>query len=284
MQELLLYASVSASRHDQLLDVLAGIAGMLPQRVLERHLVYKPSRTSTFRANTVGGSQGIQSHQGQALQGQTQGDLFYLHLSGQLDERTFPQESSAQKEPTSAGDIENVGHDPAKTYKFGKQAWSLRYNDWPEATGRRPVTSRTAIDVDIIEGDAVNFIEAFGYSFVNEYIVDGYRLVYENVIILLHRILRFPSPPESEQGERISTENENLTATGPREHLSPLSTLEPLDPSGAYLLQSSICVLDGSKPESMTVGINELKRFKEMMKGVVDLEIGDRLALDTRLK
>ena len=49
------------------------------------------------------------------------------------------------------------------------------------------------------------------------------------------------------------------------------------------MLQASALVQDGTKPESITLGINELKVFKDMMKGVVELEIGDRLALDTRV-
>ena len=32
------------------------------------------------------------------------------------------------------------------------------------------------------------------------------------------------------------------------------------------------------------MGMNELKAFKEAMKGVVDMEVGDRLALDARFR
>ena len=70
----------------------------------------------------------------------------------------------------------------------------------------------------------------------------------------------------------------------PSQVLPRLDSLVPLDPSGAYVLQASLRIQDGSKPESISVGINELKAFKEMMRGVVDLDIGDRLALDPRLK
>ena len=43
-------------------------------------------------------------------------------------------------------------------------------------------------------------------------------------------------------------------------------------------------VQDGSKVETMTKGVNELLSLKETLKGVVELEIGDRLALDTRVR
>ena len=57
-----------------------------------------------------------------------------------------------------------------------------------------------------------------------------------------------------------------------------------LDPSGAYVLQAAVRIQDGSKVETMTKGTNELLALKEMLKGVVDMEVGDRLALDTRVK
>ena len=41
---------------------------------------------------------------------------------------------------------------------------------------------------------------------------------------------------------------------------------------------------DGSKVETMTKGANELLSLKEILKGVVELEISDRLALDTRVR
>jgi len=43
-------------------------------------------------------------------------------------------------------------------------------------------------------------------------------------------------------------------------------------------------VQDGNKPETMAMAMNELMRLKETMKGVVDMEMGDRLALDTRMR
>lgn len=70
----------------------------------------------------------------------------------------------------------------------------------------------------------------------------------------------------------------------PHQQLPPFESLLPLDTSGAYLLQATVRVLDGSKPESMVLGINELKGLRELLKGVVELEVSDRLALDTRVK
>lgn len=80
MHELLLFGQVPASRHDQVLNILAGVAAMQPVPVLEHHLVFKPNRLSgPARPVQVGGAQDIQKSQ-QALQAQAQGDLFYMQL------------------------------------------------------------------------------------------------------------------------------------------------------------------------------------------------------------
>ena len=63
-----------------------------------------------------------------------------------------------------------------------------------------------------------------------------------------------------------------------------LSRTRPLDPSGTYILQAAVRVQDGSKMETITKATNELLALKEMLRGCVDLEMGDRLALDTRVR
>ena len=57
-----------------------------------------------------------------------------------------------------------------------------------------------------------------------------------------------------------------------------------LDPSGSYILQASLRVQDGSKPELMSRGFAELVEFQKMLKGVVELSPGDRLAMDPRVR
>lgn len=57
-----------------------------------------------------------------------------------------------------------------------------------------------------------------------------------------------------------------------------------LDPSGAYVLQAALRVSDGTKPELMARGITELLALKEMLKGVVEMAVAERLSLDTRVR
>jgi hypothetical protein len=78
MHELLLHASIPSSRHEQVLSILAGVAAMQPISILEKHLIFKPSRPPPS-GGKAGPQQG-QAGQMKALQGQMHGGLFYLKL------------------------------------------------------------------------------------------------------------------------------------------------------------------------------------------------------------
>ena len=86
MHELLLHAQVPSARHDQILSILAGIAAMQPVPILERHLIFKPSRPPST-VGKAGPQQGGQAGQMKAVQGQMHGDLFYLKLVEEVKER-----------------------------------------------------------------------------------------------------------------------------------------------------------------------------------------------------
>lgn len=101
---------------------------------------------------------------------------------------------------------------------------------------------------------------------VTTYTISGHRFTHHSTSLLLYRV---PLP--------AATVEDDTTSDG-------LPQVRLLDPSGAYILQASVQVQDGSKVETMTKGVNELLGLKEILKGAVELEIGDRLALDTRVR
>ncbi|KAL8665438.1 MAG: hypothetical protein Q9168_007698, partial [Polycauliona sp. 1 TL-2023] len=109
MHELLLHGAVPAVRHDQVLSILAGIAAMQPQSFHERRLIYKPTRPITRASMQVGGSQAVQSKQGnpmQAVQGAIQGDLFCLYL---VEDMTNGDEGKSYTEKEKLGEEEKMG-------------------------------------------------------------------------------------------------------------------------------------------------------------------------------
>ena len=182
MHELSLFGQVPSWRHEQVLKILAGIAGMQPQRVLERHLIFKPSRSPTQRGGQVGGSQGVQAAQIQALQGQMHGDLFYLQLVGDISPGFFGQGETIGMTTNPQDVVMSDGHEdgPLEGQSLSDgishangikpasrppgRTWSLQFRDLPEVAGRRPVTSRLMADITITSGNTLSFMEALGYQ------------------------------------------------------------------------------------------------------------------------
>ena len=171
--------------------------------------------------------------------------------------------------------------------KEEEERWVLHFRDLPEVARQRAVTSRFIADIPITSGDATEFMKALDYSYVlplslrrhvkdlsitrysrhvSTFTISGHRFTHHSISILLYRIL-LPA---------TIIKNDSTSDGLPQTRL--------LDPSGTYILQASVRVQDGSKVETMTKGVNELLGLKETLKGVVELEIGDRLALDTRVR
>ena len=167
MHELLLFGRVSQARHDQLLQIIAGVAGMPPTRLIERHIIFKPKRTPGSKATHIGGTQAVQTQQMQALQGQLKGELFYLQLVGELAEASISGEDRlpdpGDHDSKYATDLRENGKD-ARSPDFHGSSWSLCFFDQPDP-GRRPVTSRMISSVQIIEGNAFDFMDGLGYQY-----------------------------------------------------------------------------------------------------------------------
>ena len=169
--------------------------------------------------------------------------------------------------------------------------WTLQFRDLPEVVqpGRRQVTSRLMADVQISSGDPIEFMEALDYTYVKlryaqhshsladydlpqshiaTYLLAGHRFTHLSTSILLYRLF-LPANPFKD------------VSNGPSREISKARLL---DPSGTYILQAAVRVQDGSKVETMTKGSLELLSLKETLKGIVELDMGDRLALDTRVR
>lgn len=254
MHELSLYGQLPESRHDQLLNIIAGVAAMQPQRVLQRYIIYKPTRDAVAPTRQIGGTQAAINVKAQAAAQQAQKDLFHLKLVQNMQEKE-----------------NGFMHD---------DTWSIQFEDIPEPGARRQVTARlvnlTELKIVSDDGpDPQNYMKALGYTYVSEYLVEGYQVVHQNVVARLHRILYLPHPGEN---------NKPLATRQPLRSLPPLSGLQQLDATGGYVLKASLLVGDFGKPDIVQKGTNELIRFKELLKGVVDMNPAERLSLDTRVK
>jgi mediator of RNA polymerase II transcription subunit 18, fungi type len=113
-------------------------------------------------------------------------------------------------------------------------------------------------------------------SYLSTFLTEGERLTYGNIDIRLFRTFPIPAPASA----TTSADPKSIVPSAPKDSAS----LASLDPSGAYLLQVSVRVRDGSKPEMMSRGMAELTALKDLLKGVIDLEPNDRVGLDTRVR
>lgn len=138
MHELLLYGQVPRSRHDQVLKILAGVAAMQPRRILQRHIVYKPTREPDEPGLNMrrGGTQAVAVKQTKPTAAK---DLNFSQLVQKLVEEDFGNRNNGSA--LMAGG--QVG---------GESKWALEFHDTPD-TGDRGVLARLTQVTDITSGD-----------------------------------------------------------------------------------------------------------------------------------
>ncbi|KAJ5217607.1 mediator of RNA polymerase II transcription subunit 18 [Penicillium citrinum] len=283
MHELLLFASVPTHQHEELLQQLAGLTAMQPRHCLERRLIFKAYRKPGLANARVGASQDLQSGDLQRVNKMLNGGMFYTQVVGPVHPSDFADAGVTSDAPTGSNanpspadpDTKMDGTDEAtanspSTYDFDKQSWKLEFRDIPEAGTRSAVTARVMASAALPHGDIVPSMNAWGYSFVTEYLVEGDMFVHNDIVIYLHRVLHYPNSPGEERE--------------PRHQLPAFQQMSPLEKSGSYVLQASITVQDGSNQETMKTASQHLFGLREQLKSAVRLEMADRLSLDTRAK
>jgi mediator of RNA polymerase II transcription subunit 18 len=100
--------------------------------------------------------------------------------------------------------------------------------------------------------------------------MDGWRFVHGNVVIFLHRILHQPGLRDVQKA--------------PQATLATWSDLKLFDPSGAFMLNAMVRIEDFEDAALLDAAVDELKQFQAQMKGCVNMDLPDRLMLDTRVK
>ncbi|KAJ5298595.1 male sterility protein-domain-containing protein [Penicillium atrosanguineum] len=272
MHELLLFASVPVHQHHELLQQLTGLTAMQPRHLVERRLIFKAYRKPGLVTSRVGGSQDLQqSGDLQRVNKMLNGGMFYTQVVGPVSESDFSTSGPADPDTQMEGmDESKPTAQGTSTYDYEQQPWKLEFRDIPEAGTRSAVTSRVMASASLPCGDIIPSMNAWGYSFVTEYVVEGDVFIQNDIVIYLHRVLHYPS------GEQEHRE--------PRRHLPVLKEMTPLEKSGSYVLQASINVLDGSNQETMKSASQRLFGLREQLKSAVRLEQADRLSLDTRAK
>jgi mediator of RNA polymerase II transcription subunit 18 len=150
MHELLLFGQLPSSRHELLMNVLAGLTAMQPHRVTERHVLFQPTHGPVQAQVQKGGTQGLYKKMPKPAAQQPR-DLYHTHLVKVLDENEFAEGSDAM----------DVDHHVAESDEK-KRLWQWQFRDIPEG-GKRSATFRMAEDIEFTAGDPQAYMEGLGY-------------------------------------------------------------------------------------------------------------------------
>jgi mediator of RNA polymerase II transcription subunit 18 len=160
-------------------------------------------------------------------------------------------------------------HPPPAGPDSTRHPWTLEFRDLPDVAGKRGgATARLMSSTAIAAGDPVAFMAALGYGPAGGYVLDGDQLVHGNVAVQVFRLRPMPAGGfgRADVGR------------------AEVAGWEMLDASGAWVVQASVRVGDGARVEWMVRGAEELAALRAALRGVVELEAADRLALDTRVR
>lgn len=112
--------------------------------------------------------------------------------------------------------------------------------------------------------------------FKSEAIEESVSYFIDNIELSLVRYYHLP-PQQQQQGADPSRGSQPLAS------LPPWTTLQPLDPSGNWMLFVRTTVLEDNSPEKVKKAQDELFAMRERLAGVFDFKAIDRRAHDTRI-
>ncbi|KAJ5257232.1 hypothetical protein N7478_013336 [Penicillium angulare] len=281
MHELSLFASVPDHQHHELLQQLAGLTAMQPRHALERRLIFKAYRAPGQTAVRTGGSQDVQAGDMQKLNKMLNGGMFYTQVVGPVSEADFGSNPAPDHDTQMDGADDSQSSPQGQlpsSYDYDQQPWKLEFRDIPEAGTRSAVTARVMASATLPRGDIAPSMNAWGYRFMTEYVVEGDIFIHNDITIFLHRVLHYPV--SQQQGSSLPRQ----TLPALKEMETQMQSMKASQATMGYVLQAFINVQDGSNQETMKTASQHLFGLREQLKSAVKLEQADRLSLDTRVK
>ncbi|KAK2749643.1 hypothetical protein FQN57_005865 [Myotisia sp. PD_48] len=306
MHEILLFASIPAAQHHDLLQQLAGLAAMQPKHLLERRLIFKSYRKPGFLKARVGGSQDVQAPEIQRLNKMLGSGLYHVQVVGEVEASHFASSASSSSSSSFSSSAAAPAAAPAPTPALAPASasvddatsggpgasvpdvvmggtgttaptdapppppeWRIEFKDIPDAGTSTAITSRYVGSAKLSQ-DLISTMEAWGFNYSSEYLVEGDVIILDEIVLFVHRVLNFP-PDEK-------------PPVAPRTYLPPLDKMTLLDPTGSYVLQACLTIQDSSSPDLLKAASQRVLALKEQLKSSVKLEPADRLSLDTRVR
>jgi len=134
---------------------------MNPEPQLIHHLLYKPKRPKPLMMIGAG-----------------QQEMYHLQLIARVDEAEFEGKKKESEEKGKEGEEDVVMIDldgdendknrgnqlEEKLYDIKKQRWIIQFLDFPDASPKPAETRRVIFLAEVGDGDALAFMEDFGYT------------------------------------------------------------------------------------------------------------------------
>jgi len=265
MHELFLNTSVSNGDCPRAIQILQGYCDMSPVPVLRRRVM--------LRGPPGPNQKGLDPAFLLNLKPQQRPDLWKA-LDEQLKRRPFVITLiyDIKRNHFSSGEG-NFERENKPTVECDELPGTLQWTDLPDP-GVRPVNSRALISIDG-ERKLYSMLQSMNYRFVVEFIEEGYRFVYGNVVIYVTRFLTFPQGAQEQDADGKPK---------PVSTLPPFEVLTPFDGENKWVMQAKVDLVSGGDQELVRKATEELLALKTELEGLFDLKVKDRHIFDTRVK
>lgn len=173
MHSLSLYGLVPAPRHEQVLNILAGLAAMQPQPIYERHIVYRPLQASSQakpnKKYPPGSTAAAKPVQQIAIYQQLVQSLRYHDFGRAVDGDDVSLSASGnaavvagtETETTSRG-AHGASTEPSLTRGGG--TWTLRMQDIPEPETKTVALRRVSESAPLASSEIEAFADVTKYT------------------------------------------------------------------------------------------------------------------------
>lgn len=173
-------------------------------------------------------------------------DQYRIHVTNDSKSEEKEKIISYVQSKDSKEEIDNLAN----------RQWHFQIMEMPEA-GKQKTTSQSISSWSVKKGDSFQFLQSLAYKFQFEYWQKGFQFVYGNAVIQLTRI-----------------------------HILDETTkaIKLLDPSQQWIVKVYIDVGHLTDIEALNKAVKELEKVKTELHGLMNLEIPDRNAFDTRIR
>jgi len=153
MHELLLLGQVPANRQAQVLGVLSGLTAAQPQRLVERHVLFRPLRNAPSEGPQKGGTQVLAANK--AAQSAAGKELFHVRLVKKVVPADFGLGASDEASSKAVS---------GESKTTSNEGWEMIFRDIPEP-GKRSASLRMVQHIPVKGDDPMKFMELQGYKY-----------------------------------------------------------------------------------------------------------------------